>query len=218
MSSNATSYYSARKDALRLKEDTFNDLGQLVVTTFDLYKKIHQLVAPYNTRQQGNLFYIPPSREFFREHIRSSNNLVESEILNRMIGATVDFYTKHKGKLQLVEPHPSVLHSVQFQAQNFKLTEVENFASLVPKLNKSFDKTLVRNLVKLEIFDHGNVAPIYFENFKIDKFQYLILRPKMGKTGVPVVKFWEALFFKQPHRYLINHTDAEINPRYVGII
>ncbi len=218
MSSNAQSYYSARKDALRLKEDTFSDLGHLVVTSFDLYKKIHRLVAPYNTRQQGNLFYIPPTREFFRENIRSSNNLVESEILNRMIGATVDFYTKHKGKLQLVEPHPSVLHSVQFQAQKFKLTEVTDFERILPKLNKSFNKTLVKNLVKLEIHDHGDIAPIYFENFKIEKFQYLILRPKMGKTGVPVVKFWEALFFKQPCQYLINHTDAEINPRYVGII
>ena len=218
MSSNATSYYSARKDALRLKGDTFSDLGQLVVTTFDLYKKIHRVVAPYNSRQQGNSFYIPPSRDFFRENIRSSNNLIEAEILNRMISSTVDFYTKNKGKMQLVEPHPSVLHSVQFQAQRFKLTEVENFSRLLPQLNKSFDKTSVRNLVKLEILDHGNIAPIYFENFKIDKFQYLILRPKMGKTGVPVVKFWEALFFKQPHTYLINHTDAEINPRYVGII
>lgn len=210
--------YALRKDALRIQNEDFGDLEKLVVLTFDLYKKIHRVAAPYNSRQQGLDVYIPPNRELFTRNIRISNNsLLESTLFSKMMNSTIDFYTKNKGKKNLVEPHPSLHHSVQFQSNHFRLTEVENVKAISSVLNKKFNQE-VKSLIRLDILDHGEIKPIYFDNMKLDKFEYLILRPKMGKTGVPVVKYWEALFFRKPYHYIIDHVDSEMNPRYCGII
>lgn len=217
MSSNTDRPYAVRKDALRISNETFTDLERLVVLTFDLYKKIHRVATPYIARQLGSGVFIPPSRELFSENIRVSNNLLESALFSKMVSSTIDFYSKNKGKKQLVEPHPSLHHSVQFSSSQFKLTEVENTKAIANSLNKKFNYE-VKSLLQLEILDQGNIKPIYFDNLKLEKFDYLILRPKMGKTGVPVVKYWEALFYRQSYGYLIDHVDSEINPRYCGII
>jgi len=217
MSSNTDRPYAVRKDALRISNENFTDLERLVVLTFDLYKKIHRVATPYIARQLGSGVFIPPSRELFSENIRVSNNLLESALFSKMVSSTIDFYSKNKGKKQLVEPHPSLHHSVQFSGNQFRLTEVENTKAIANSLNKKFNYE-VKSLLQLEILDQGNIKPIYFDNLKLEKFDYLILRPKMGKTGVPVVKYWEALFYRQSHGYLIDHVDSEINPRYCGII
>lgn len=217
MSSITDRPYAARKDALRTQNESFQDLERLVVMTYELYRKIHKIAAPYNNKQYGNKTYIPPYRELFTENIRTSNNLLESSLFGKMISSTVDFYTRNKGTKQLVEPHPSLHHSVQFNGNQFRLTEVENTKAIAAVLNKTFNYD-VKSLMKLEILDHGDIKPIYFDNLKPEKFEYLILRPKMGKTGVPVVKFWEALFFRKSSNYMIDHIDSDINPRYVGII
>jgi hypothetical protein len=217
MSSTIDRPYAARKDALRVSNETFQDLERLVVMTYELYRKIHKVATPYNNKQQDSSVYIPPSRELFTSNIRTSNNLLEASQFAKMVSSTIDFYTKHKGKRQLVEPHPSLHHSVQFNSKQFKLTEVENTKALAAVLNKTFNYA-VKTLTRLEILDHGDIKPIYFDNLPADKFEYLILRPKMGKTGVPVVKYWEALFYKQSHQYLIDHVDSNINPRYCGMI
>lgn len=215
--SNADRPYTARRDALRTTNETFQDLERLVVMSYELYRKIHKIAAPYNNKQQGNSHYIPPSRELFMSNNRVSNNLLESSLFSKMVTSTIDFYTKNKGKKQLIEPHPSLHHSVQFSGSHFRLTEVENTKAIAAVLNKKFNRE-VSTLTRLEILDHGDIKPIYFENMKIEKFEYLILRPKMGKTGVPVVKYWEALFYRQPYHYLIDHVDSNINPRYCGMI
>ena len=217
MSSNADRPYAARKDALRTTNESFQDLERLVLMTYELYRKIHKVATPYNSKQHGNGMYIPPSRDLFTSNIRMSHNLLESSLFAKMVSSTIDFYTKNKGKKQLVEPHPSLHHSVQFSGSQFKLSEVENTKAIAAVLNKKFNGE-VKSLTRLEILDHGDIRPIYFENLKIEKFEYLILRPKMGKTGVPVVKYWEALLFRQPFHYLIDHVDSDINPRYCGMI
>lgn len=217
MSSNTDRPYAVRKDALRISTESFNDLERLVVLTFDLYKKIHRVAAPYIARQLGSGIFIPPSRELFSENIRVSNNLLESALFSRMVSSTIDFYSNNKGKKQLTEPHPSLLHSVQFSADKFRLSEVENTKAIANSLNKKFNYE-VKSLLRLDILDHGDIKPIYFDNLKLEKFDYLILRPKMGKTGVPVVKYWEALFYRKSYGYMIDHVDSEINPRYCGII
>ena len=217
MSSNTDRPYAVRKDALRISNENFTDLERLVVLTFDLYKKIHRVATPYIARQLGSGVFIPPPRELFSENIKVSNNLLESALFSKMVTSTIDFYSKNKGKKQLVEPHPSLHHSVQFHSSQFRLTEVENTKAIANSLNKKFNYE-VKSLLQLEILDQGNIKPIYFDNLKFEKFDYLILRPKMGKTGVPVVKYWEALFYRQSYGYLIDHVDSEINPRYCGII
>ena len=217
MSSSTDRPYAARKDALRIRNEDFSDLERMVVMTYELYRKIHRVATPYNNKQQGNGIYIPPGRDLFSDNIRTSNNLLESSLFSKMVTSTIDFYSKNKGKKQLAEPHPSLHHSVQFQSKHFKLSEVENVKAISNSLNKSFNYD-VRNLVRLDILDHGNIKPIYFDNLKIEKYEYLILRPKMGKTGVPVVRYWEALLYRQPYHYLIDHVDSDINPRYCGII
>lgn len=217
MTNTAVKQYAARKDALRITNESFNDLERLVVLTYELYRKIHKVAAPYNSKQNGKTIYIPPSKELFTSHVRTSNNLLESSLFTRMVAATIDFYAKTKGKKQLIDPHPSVLHSVQFNSSQFKLTEVENTRAIAKSLNKKFNYE-VKSLLRLDILGHGDIKPIYFDNLKFEKFQYLILRPKMGKTGVPSSKYWEALLFKSNSQYLIDHTDSEINPRYAGVI
>lgn len=217
MSSNADRPYAARKDALRTTNETFQDLERLVLMTYELYRKIHKVATPYNSKQHGNSIYIPPPRDLFTSNIRMSNNLLESSLFAKMVSSTIDFYSKNKGKKQLVEPHPSIHHSVQFSSSQFKLSEVENTKAIAAVLNKKFNSE-VKSLTKIEILDHGDIRPIYLENLRPEKFEYLILRPKMGKTGVPVVKFWEALLFRQSSQFMIDHVDSEINPRYCGMI
>lgn len=217
MSSTADKPHVARKDALRARNETFADLEKYVVMTYELYRKIHKVVTPYNSRQIGNNIYLPPQRELFTDNIRTSNNSIELSLFSKMVSATIDFYTKSKGKKQLVEPHPSLLHSVQFHSSQFRLSEVENTKAIAAILNKSFNHE-VKSLIRLDIIDRDDVKPIYFENLRLEKFDYLILRPKMGKTGVPVVKFWEAVFYKNQSGYMIDHVDSDINPRYVGMI
>ena len=214
----ANDQYIIRKDALRPSSFSFIDLERLVVSTFDAYRKIHRVVTPFINRQNGNSSFEPPTRELFSSNLRAGGDLTESAMVSRMITATIDFYTKNKGKKQLIEPHPSILHSVQLQKADFRLTEVEDAKEILPTLNKNLHHAKTRNILKLEILNHGKIAPIYFDNLKLEKYQYLILRPKMGKTGVPVVNYWEALFYKQHHGYIIDHVDSEINPRYCGII
>jgi hypothetical protein len=207
---------AVRRDALIQVDHSFHDYERLVLSTYDYYRRVHQIVAPYNSRQNGADTYIPPSRDLFMNNMKVPSDINQHNLLSRMISATIDFYTKNQGKKQLVEPHPSILHSVQFQEKDFKLTKLYNFAWLVPKLNKRLGN--VKSLAVLEILNHGKVTPIYFENLPDAQYKYLILRPKMGKTGVPVVRYWEALFFKKSFTYLINHTDSLINPRYAGVI
>lgn len=213
----AEKQYAARKDALRNRAHSFNDLERLVVLTYDLYRKIHKVVAPYNNRQNGNSIYVPPPRELFTENIRISPNLIESNLFSKMVNSTINYYAKNKGKKQLIEPHPSIHHSFQLNSSQFKLFEVENTKAISKALNKNFNYE-VKSLTQLQINGFGEIQPIYFENLRIEKYEYLILRPKMGKTGVPSTKFWEALFFKKSYPYIIEHVDSEMNPRYCGVL
>lgn len=206
--------YDLRRDALRERGQNFSDLGNLVALSFNVYKKIHSLAAPYNNRQIGSDFYIPPSKELFTENIRRPKSEIENSIQNRMINSAIDFYESTKGTLQLAEPHPSIIHSFQIPRTAFELSEAP--ISLANKLNKNLHS--VKSITKLEIHGFGRIDPIYFENLKIEDFGFLIIRPKMGRTGVPVVNFWEALFFKKHHSFIIDHVDAEINPRYCGLV
>jgi hypothetical protein len=205
-----------RRDALRLENETFSDLEPLIVSAFQLYSKIHKIAAPYNSRQLDNDIYVPPSREMFR--LKRNLGFFESALYTKMVTATIQFYEEHHGKKQLPEPHPSVIHSIQFSKNDFIVTPIGKSSELDLKLNKRVDgKT---NISKIEILNHGNLKPIYVENINGSDFGYLILRPKLGKTGVPVVKFWEALIFplSQKSNYLIDHIDSNINPRYSGLV
>jgi len=215
-----TSPRKIRRDALRPSTTSFSDLERLVVMSYEAYRKIHKIVTPYINRQNGNDQFNPPSRDLFSANVKMGGDLTESAMLSRMISSTIDFYTSNKGRKQLIEPHPSVLHSVQLQKSDFRLTELtpEEVEKIAPTLNKWLHPEKLRNIIRVDILNHGPIAPLYFDNLRMDKFQYLILRPKMGKTGVPVIKFWEALFFTQSFNYIIDHTDSEINPRYCGII
>jgi len=50
----------------------------------------------------------------------------------------------------------------------------------------------------------------------IAQINFLILRPKLGKLGMPSTSKWEVLVYKKNHGYIIDHVDSHINPKFSG--
>jgi hypothetical protein len=76
----------------------------------------------------------------------------------------------------------------------------------------------LKNLYAISLF--GTTSPIYVENLSLkpEDVGFVIVRPRLGKLGTPNLSRWEVLLYRQPHGYLIEHVDSEINPRYCGTL
>lgn len=120
---------------------------------------------------------------------------------------------KTKGRKQLILPHHSTLHSCQFQKALFEISEVD-VAEWKELSKRNFPS--IKRVNKIEL---AGCQPIYVENLKLkEDIKHIIIRQKLGKTGVPSTNAWEMLFYTNNCGFIIDHADAEINVRYVGMI
>jgi hypothetical protein len=61
--------------------------------------------------------------------------------------------------------------------------------------------------------------PIYVADLRNPaQVRFVVLRPKLSRTGTPQVGSWEALFFRDTIGYVAHWYDSTINPRYAGTI
>lgn len=205
---------SVRLNAYRPIGELYDDISIAVNSYLKFYSRIERSIAPYNSKNAyGHLPYIPPTRQYLIDVIGQRNipkNLDELTV-NNMLTSTIRFCERHKGKRQLCLPHHSTHHSLQFSYGNFVIDEVtkEEFNSLGRSNSK------INNVHKISL---TGFKPLYVENFRPNKFKYLILRQRMSKTGVPSTTNWEILLFKNNFQYMIEWVDAEINTRYCGIV
>jgi hypothetical protein len=211
--------YKARLDVIRPVIEPFTDLQKQVKDTFWLYTKIEKFLAPYNSRQAGSMMpYMPPARDAIISAIglQPGRVCLHDATVSAMMSATVAFCEKHKGRKQLILPHHSTLHSCQFQKALFEISEVD-VADWKTLSNRNYAS--IKRVNKIEL---AGCQPIYIENLKIKEdirqIKHLIVRQKLGKTGVPSANSWEILLYTNNYGFVIDHADAEINVRYVGMI
>lgn len=208
--------HKARLDVLRPGAEPFTDLQKQVKDTFWLYSKIEKFLAPYNARQAGNTMpYMPPSRDMIISAIslQPGRICLHDATVSAMMSAAVSFCEKHKGRKQLILPHHSTLHSCQFQKALFEISEID-VADWKKMSNRNYAS--IKKVNKIEL---AGCQPIYIENLRVkEDIKHIIIRQKLGKTGVPSANAWEILLYSNNSGFIIDHADAEINVRYVGMI
>lgn len=207
--------WAGRYDILRQKGDQdFNDLGNIVACHFEMYSRLHTFLAPWNARQIGSTFpYHRPDRDKFRTAIGSARNCISDQTVNSMIEAADAMCIKTKGHRQLITPNIVTHHSAQFNYSAFTIEQEHDIISTT--LHGSRGAKPVHRLTL-----YGAKSPVYIEDFRmrLDTIGFVIVRPKMGKSGMPNLSAWEALFFTQRHQYLLDHTDSNLNPRWSGVL
>ena len=203
----------ARLSIVREPGKSYSDLYNMVAATRQFYSKIEKVLGPYNAKQNGLNHYIPPSKQQLSEAIGRVNGMTTHDIIrNNMLSSAVKYCEKHKGKRQLVQSHHSTHHHVQIPESLF---EIEQFDVAVYKDICKKDFTNIRSVSKITILGSD---PFFVENLKKDQYKFLIVRQRMAKTGVASSNNWEALFFKYNPGYIIEWVDAEINPRWAGML
>ena len=206
--------WTFRGDAyLEKGQYSYNDILQIIEGTYRMYSKLYEAIGPWNAKQNSNNFiYSPPSKDYIMEIVKRQPKGVNSQVFYNMIGNVIKFCERHKGKRQLVTPHPSTHHSAHFPEGTF---EIEYLKSDLPQLEKNNSKYPVKTIAKISLADVQQ--PIFVENVREDNYKYLIVRPKLGKLGTASSKYWEVLFFKQNFGFNFDHTDSQLNPRFSGI-
>lgn len=219
MSQETTIRWAARLDAFRpIDEHSFDDLGRIVATYYEMYRCVNAFLGPWNAKQVGSTFpYQAPEREQLRQAIGKPRQWISDRAHSALIEATINFCTKTKGKRQLITPNPVTHHSAQFAASAFSIRHGDDKIKLYrPHGTKAPEQ--VKNVYAIELFGTG--SPIYVENLSLkpEDIGFIIVRPRLGKLGTPNLSRWEVLLYRQPHGYLIEHVDSEINPRYCGTL
>lgn len=213
--SSSTSW-AQRSDAFRGKNIlSFDDILQVIEGTYRTYSKMYEIIGPWNAKQQGAMFpYHAPTKDFLQRELKRPSRGVSEYVHNALINSTIKFCEQHKGKKQLITPHPSTHHSAHFPEGAFELKFIkENF----PELNKSHNQHFKPTVVA-EIYLDGVKEPIYVENLKERNYKYLIVRPKLGKLGTASVMNWEVLCYTRNFGFHIEHCDSNLNPRYSGML
>lgn len=208
--------WAQRSDVFRTKNvRTFNDILGIIDGTYRVYTRLYETIGPWNAKQASSNFpYMPPTREFIQEMVKRKPNVLSDFIFNSMISSTIKFCETHKGKRQLITPHPSSHHSAHFPEGTFSVKRItSNFPELSKTNNLHFKPTNM-GVITLE----GIKEPIYVENIKERKFRYLIVRPKLGKLGTANVDNWEVLLFTKNYGFNLDHCDSNLNPRYSGLL
>lgn len=183
----------ARVDATRAVTD-FSDLLMLVTRHLSMFTSAESYLSPYNARQRSNSFYTAPTREELRQVVKSCgvNEITYSAFLSSLIR----FCEQTKGLRALPLPHPSTLHSIQLPQGTFEIKTKDG----VPELSVA-----------------GGLSPVTLKGLRSpDQYKFVILRPKLARSGTPSAKNWEALLFTQNHGYIPMWADSTINPRWAG--
>ena len=202
---------TCRLDIVR-PTSSYNDLLRIVASYYEMYERGAKYLTPYISRQNNSNFpFIAPDKDQVKEAIGKPRSIMHSVIHNNFMNELISFAEKSKGKRALIQPHQTTHHSAQFSVGTFEITKVSN--NLIPS---SKNKVIRKTLHSVRVF--GADDCFYVENLqlKIDDINFIIIRPKIGKLGTASISNWEVLFYKTPHRYLLDHVDSDLNPTYAG--
>jgi hypothetical protein len=183
----------ARVDATRAVTD-FSDLLLLVTRHLSMFTSAENYLSPYNARQRSKSFYTSPSREELRQIVKPCG--VNEVTYSAFLSALVRFCDQTKGLRALPLPHPSTLHSIQLPQGTFEISTKDGVS---------------------ELSVIGGNSPIVLKGLRNpDTYKFVILRPKLARSGTPSAKNWEALLFSQNLGYVPMWVDSTINPRWAG--
>jgi len=175
----------------------FSDLLPLLRNHFNMHVSLEQYLSPYNARQRSSgLPYCAPEKEALKQIVKPCG--VNFITYNAMLTAVIDFCEKHKGLRALPLPHPSTIHSIQLPLNTFELKSTDTHT---------------------ELSIAGVQEPLIFQKIRNSKdVKFLIVRPKIGKTGTPTADKWEVLLFTDNISYIPDWADTKMNTRYAGSI
>jgi hypothetical protein len=213
MTEHLTPRWAAKHDLYRTAQHPdFGDLLKVVAAYYELYYRAAEYVAPYISRQaSSNLPFMPPERDELRTAIGKVRPQLSARAHSAFLEAICSHLARSKGRRTMITPNPTTHHSAQFPASTFDLRKVQDKSEV--QLHRH---SALGELHSLTVF--GGEAPVYIEGLKLptEAVQFIIVRPKLGKLGTASVDRWEVLLYRQPHGYLVDHVDSDLNPRYSG--
>ena len=210
--------WQASKDLWRLGTiPDFSDLGNIVAAQFEMYTKVCTFISPWNAKQIGAKFpYQAPEKDALLTAVGKPRSCISFITVNGLVDEVHNFCKQHKGMRQLIMPNITTHHSAQFTRALFTI----KLANDKIALTHGKSRFPVKSIHEIELF--GASSPIHVANLSIpiDQIDTVIIRPKIGKLGTPNLSKWEVLFFTKQRgiKYLINHVDSDLNPRYSGIL
>lgn len=200
-----------RTDIIR-PDNSYDDLARQLIATYRTYQAVEDKVAPVVSRNSGNdAFFL--SKEWIDESVKNSFGM-SSIMYRRFLDAVEKFYLKHKSSKRLPSPHIITHRSVHFGEGLFDVEQ----ADVAKYLELTRDRVRNFKVNSVHRISVGGVEPFYIENMRPGNFKYMILRPKLGKSGAPTVDRWEVLLFRTNLGYNVEHIDTDKNPRYNGSI
>jgi hypothetical protein len=207
---NEETTWDCKLDAFRPIND-YSDLIRIVACYYEMYSKAVEFVGPWIAKQRGGTF-LPPDRDQVKTFLGKERPPMSFRAKSCFIDSLIVFLRNNKGKKTLITPSPSSHHSAQFPRGTFEITLANE-----PIFNASRRISINSKVYRIEF--EGADTPIYVENLKFNPndIKFLILRPKLGKLGMPNILRWEILFYKKDHGYIIDHTDSHLNPKWSGI-
>lgn len=179
-----------------------------------MYNRAAAIIAPAISRQQGRPF-IAPDREQIKAALGKERPTISHRARSAFLDGLARFFTQTRGKRALITPSPSTHHSAQFPAGTF---EISLETAQVSLRDDRGPRRPARSLHKISFW--GAEAPVYIENLQIpaDQIKFVILRPKLGRLGMPSVTRWEILVSRQDIGWVVDHTDSDLNPKWAGVI
>lgn len=213
MTTDNQTVWNAKHDAFRQATD-FSDLLRIVACYYEMYSRCVTFLGPWIAKQH-NMAFLPPEKEQIKEALGKDRAIMSFRARSAFIEAVVQHTVKTRGKKALITPNPSTHHSAQFPSGTFQISAVTENKPMLK--DDRGPRTKGATVHRIDLF--GAEAPIYIENLRLppDQIRFIIVRPKLGKLGMPSVNRWEVLLYKNQHGYLVDHVDSHLNPRWAGI-
>jgi hypothetical protein len=190
----------------------YDDLAKQLVITYKTYAEIESNVAPFVARNADNSMFVL-TKEWIHEKVKNNHGM-NSFMYNRLLNSVEEFFTQYRTSRRLPSPHIISHRSIHLCEGLFDVKQVdtETYLKESPDRNRGFK---VNTVHAIEI---GGCRPFYIENMRKGNYKYMILRPKLGKSGAPTIDRWEILLYHVNFGYYVQHIDTDKNPRYNGMI
>jgi hypothetical protein len=200
-----------RTDIVR-PSNHFDDLAKQVIVTYKTYADVESHVAPLIARNIDNGVFLL-TKEWIDERVKNCFGM-NSFMYKRLLDAVEKFYLKNRTTKRLPNPHIISHRSVHFCDGLFEITLIDTEKYLAATSSRARNYK-VNSVHKIDV---GGFEPFYIENMRKGDFKYMILRPKLGKSGAPTIDRWEILLYQSNFGYNVEHIDTDKNPRYNGTI
>ena len=198
-----------RTDFVRMSKN-YDDLGRNVVATFKTLQDIERKFAPLLSRNADNPVFMF-TKDLIDTEVKNRYGM-HPKMYGRLLNSVEQFYAKNRMTKRLPMVDLVSSRSVHYGEGLFKIKEID--AKEYIEKNKISRKYKISNVFQLDI--DGCEESIYIENMKRIPYKYIILRPKLGTSGMPTLNSWEILFSNKDLGYNVEHIDTDRNPRYNG--